>query len=74
MVDKLSDNIDFWILFLDDIVLENSLGIQQVLLVVDVLLGLLLFLYTVTLSFLLLANVRSQNYNLFCLHNVDPVV
>jgi hypothetical protein len=79
LVYKLCDNINFWVLLLNDIVLENSLGIKKILFIISILLITIIFFSTVIVLLLRLVfhfdtDVRGQDHDLFRFHDVHSVV
>jgi hypothetical protein len=84
MVDKLSDHVDFRVLALYDVVLENCFSIKQILLLVGLLLSfLIIFLRLVVVIVIILLvltlvlmmlDVWGQDHNLFGSHQVYSIV
>ena len=75
LVDELCHDTNFGVLLLDDVVLENGLGVQKVFSIRVLVLVILLFLLVVAHWLFLLSNyIWGQDYDLFGLHQVDTVI
>lgn len=79
VVDELSDYFDPRRLLLYDVVLEERLGVEQILMIVRIIVLLILSIFfrvlgRLRLLLVLLAHVRRQNNNLLGLFYVDAVI